>query len=752
MNYVSHPLPILDGPEKVTGKLRFTADMKIADLLQTKLVLSCRPHARVMRVATEQAEAISGVVAIFWHDNTPQHRYNSSIWYEGQGALDDERMFPPVVRHIGDRVAAVVAESMEIAERAAKLIVVEYADLPAVFDPEESLTLCGPVIDEAGEPTFNNPIDDLSFVRGDTAAAFASADIIVESRITTPKTHHCAIETHACIAMPEPDGRILILSPCQSIFAVQAVTAKALNMPADAIRVIKTPIGGSFGGKAEPILDPLCTFFAQRLKRPVMIRYGRQETCIATRMRSRVIGRIRTALRGDGRILGRETETLVDVGAYCTGGNYLPGSMLQRLVRLYEVDNENYRGRVVYTNTTPTGAFRGYGSPQIHTIAEINLDFAARKLKLDPVELRLKNLVRPGSIEPYTQLDVGNARIRDCVKLGVKRFHWNEHRSRFHQSGRKRVGVGMACAAHINGCFPGFHEATTATLRLKPDNRIDLVCALHDLGCGANTTLAQIAAEVLTIPPSQIDICPADTDICSYELGTRASRMTYICGEAIRLAAEALKARILNEAGLLLNCAVGDIILEAGQLRRSYGPRETLSLAALAAQLGAQGDMLPEVTETYRASANPSSYAAHFAGVEVDTLTGLVRVRDYLAVHDIGRAINPMLVEGQIHGGVQIGIGYALYEDVDIDLKTGHMRGDRFSRYHLANAPEMPPVDILLVEKGEPTGPFGAKAVGEIATIPVAAAVVNAVNHALGTSLSDLPLTPDRIIAALEGL
>ena len=752
MNYVSHPLPMLDGPEKVTGTLRFTADMKIAGLLHTKLVLSSRPHARVMRVATEPAEAISGVIAIFWHANTPQNRYNSSIWYEGQEALDDERMFPPVVRHIGDRVAAVVAESMEIAERAAKLIVVEYADLPAVFDPEESLAQCGPVIDETGEPTFSNPIDDLSFGCGDTAAAFASADIIVESRITTPKTHHCAIETHACIAMPEPGGRILILSPCQSIFAVQVVTAKALNMPADAIRVIKTPIGGSFGGKAEPILDPLCAFFAQRLKRPVLIRYGRQETCIATRMRSQVIGRIRTALRGDGRILGREAETLVDVGAYCTGGNYLPGSMLQRLVRLYEVDNENYRGRAVYTNTTPTGAFRGYGSPQIHTIAEINLDFAARKLKLDPAQLRLKNLVRPGSIEPYTRLDVGNARIRDCVKLGVKRFHWNEHRSRLPQSGRKRIGVGMACAAHINGCFPGFHEATTATLRLKPDNRIDLVCALHDLGCGANTTLAQIAAEVLTIPPSQIDICAADTDTCSYELGTRASRMTYICGEAIRVAAEALKARILNEAGLLLNCAVGDIILEAGQLRRSYGPRETLSLAALAAQLRAKGDMLPEVTETYRAAANPSSYAAHFAGVEVDTLTGLVCVRDYLAVHDIGRAINPMLVEGQIHGGVQIGIGYALYEDVDIDLKTGHMRGDRFSRYHLANAPEMPPVDILLVEKGEPTGPFGAKAVGEITTIPVAAAVVNAVNHALGTSLSDLPLTPDRIIAALEEL
>jgi CO/xanthine dehydrogenase Mo-binding subunit len=749
MNYVGSRQPLLDGAEKVTGALRFTADMKIHGLLHTKLVLSERPHARLLSVDAAAALALPGVAAVFWHGNTPHHRYNSAIWFEGQEALADEEMFPETVRHVGDRVAAVVAETLEIATRAARLIRVTYEDLPSIFDPRQALGFAGPTTDAEGVPTFRNPIAEETFNLSDADSAFAAAEVVVETRVATPKTHHGAIETHVCIAVPQDDGRTLIYSPCQSIFAVQVVVARALGLkPAD-FRVIKTPIGGSFGGKAEPILDPLCAFFARSLKRPVAITLGRQETCVATRMRSRVIGTMRTALRRDGTILARDTETLADVGAYCTGGNYLPGSMLQRLVRLYDVQAERYRGRAVYTNTPPTGAFRGYGSPQIHTIAEINLDQAARALAMDPVELRLRNIVRPYAIEPWQGLDVGNAGIGDCLEQGALRFEWKERRTAARHEGRKRVGVGMACAAHINGCFPGSDESSTVTMRLAPDGRVTVIGALHDLGCGANTTLSQIAAEVLNLAPAAFDITPSDTDATVYDLGTRASRMTYILGEAFRRAAALLGDDIRRAAALQLNCAANDVVLDNGTLRGSYGPGSAVTLAELTELMQDQGEPLPQVTTTYAATANPSSYAAHFCEVEVDTFTGRVRVRDYLAAHDVGRAINPMLVEGQIHGGVQTGIGYALYEDVEIDPATGVMKSDSFSRYHLVNAPEMPHVDVVLIENGEPTGPFGAKAVGEIATIPVAAAVVNAVNHALGTSLADLPLTPEKIVAAL---
>ncbi|MGD0642571.1 MAG: molybdopterin cofactor-binding domain-containing protein, partial [Roseiarcus sp.] len=742
--------PLIDGADKVSGALRFAADCTIAGALHAKLVLSPRPHARVLRVDATAALAAPGVLAVFSRANTPHNRYNSSVWAAGQQALEDEEMFPAVVRHVGDRVAAVVADSLAEAEAAARLIAVEYEDLPAILDPLVALADAGPTLGPDGAPTFKNPIAELSFAIGDVARAFAEADLVVESRVSTPKTHHCALETHVCAAVPQADGRIAIHTPCQSVFAVQIVAAKALGVPIDRLRVIKAPIGGSFGGKAEPILEPLAVFFAFALRRPVTIQYGRQETCVATRTRSSVIGTMRTAFRRDGRILGRETEILADVGAYCTGGDHLPTSMCQRLTRLYDVANEKYLGRAVTTNTPPAGAFRGYGSPQIHTIAEINLDLAARKLALDPVMLRLKNLVWPGAVEPFKGHEIGNARIRDCLAVGTRRFHWRRRRKDARRLGRKASGVGVACATHINGCYPDPDEATAATLALKPDGRIALTCAVHDLGCGAETTLLQIAAEVLTVPPSHFDLCLADTDVCAYDLGTRASRMTYIAGEAVRRSAELMKARILAEAARVMNCGAGDLILEDGALRRGYGPGETLALARLAALLDAQGAALPIAAETYRAVANPGSYAAHFAAVEVDVFTGRVRVSGYLAVHDVGRAINPMLVEGQIHGGVQMGIGYALYEDVEIDPRNGVMRGDRFSRYPVVNAPEMTDVDTLLIEKGEPTGPFGAKAIGEIATIPVAAAIVNAVNHALGSNLCELPLTPERIAAWLE--
>lgn len=750
MRHVGQPLPLIDGLAKAAGTLRYAGDHEFPGLLHAKLVLSTRPHARIVRVLTAAATAIPGVRRVFWHANTPHNRYNSAIWHTGQEALEDERMFPPVVRHVGDRVAAVVADSRALAEAAAGLIDVVYADLPACLEPEAALVRTGSPRGADGTPTFLNPLAEEAFSRGDPAGAFARADLVVETRAHTPKTHHCAIETHVCIAEPETGGRIRVLSPCQSVFAVRVVTARALGLPEDRLHVVKAPVGGSFGGKSEPILEPLCAFFAMVLERPVSIRLDRRETFLATRMRAGMTGHMRTALAADGRILARDTEALIDVGAYCTGGHFLPGSMAQRLVRLYDVPIERYRARAVYTNTPPSGAFRGYGSPQIHALAEINLDQAARRLGLDPVKLRLKNLVVPGASEPYEGQRLGNAQARACVQRGARHFDWARRWRTPQRRGRHRMGVGMACAAHINGCHPGFQEVTTATLRLQDDGSIALLCALHDLGCGAETALAQIAAEVLAVAPRRIVIDAADSDVHDYDLGTRASRMTYICGEAIRRAAVGLRTCLLDAAAPLLNCAPGDLSLDDEAVtRRGAAPRR-MPLAELAARIAAHGDELPVATETYSATSNPSSYAAHFAEVEVDTLTGRVRVTDYLAVHDIGRAINPLLVEGQIHGGVQIGIGYALFEDVDIDTTSGRMRGDSFARYHLANAPEMPPMEVLLVEKGEPGGPFGAKAVGEIATIPVAPAVVNAVNHALDAMLCELPLTPARIAAWLE--
>jgi len=747
MNFVGRRVPLVDGAAKAAGRLTFVADMQGTESLHGALVFSPHAHARIVTVDAAEALALDGVLGVHWHANTPANHYNSSIWHIDQEALADERMFPEIARHIGDRVAAIVAETEEIARHAAALVRVEYEALAPVLTPSAALRRIGPATGAEGEPTFDNPVAEERFAFGDPEGGFAAASMIVEVDVSTPRSHHCAIETHACRAAPQPDGRILVSTPCQSVFAVQAVVAQALGVPADRFRVVKTPIGGSFGGKAEPILEPLCAHFAMVYGRPVSLRFNRSETFVSTRTRSSVTATMTLGLRRDGRITARQTDIVVDIGAYSTGGNYLPGSMLQRLVRLYDVPAELYRGRAVYTNTPPTGAFRGYGSPQIHTVAEIALDIAAGRLGIDPVRIRARNLVAPGAIEPRGGLDLGNARARDCLQRGADAFGWTARRAIRQGTGRWRKGVGVACATHINGCYPAEDEETTATLHLLADGRVQLILALHDLGCGADTTIAQIAAESLGVEPAAIDIVAADTDTCPYDLGTRASRMTYICGEAVRKASSALADRIRNDAVLDLNAAAGDLVLSSASVWRGDGA--SLALSDLAARLVRRGVDLPSATRTHRATANPGSYAAHFAAVEVDTWTGSVRVCDYVAAHDVGRAVNPMLVEGQIHGGIQIGIGYALYEDVAIDPRDGRMRGDSFSRYVLANAPEMPPMRVLLVEEGEPTGPYGAKAVGEIATIPVAAAVVNAVNHALGTELATLPLSQERILEAL---
>jgi len=736
MKQVGHRVALLDGLAKASGSLRFTADLLAdpanAGLLHGALVLSPRAHADVLAVDAAAALAMPGVAAVYWHANTPSIRYNSAIWLAGQQAPCDEVMLAATARHIGDRVALVLAESEAQARRAAAQVRVSYADLPPVLD----------MADEAAPQ-----VAEASFAHGDIAAGFAAAAAVVETRVTTSRSAHAAIEPHICLARPEPDARVLILTPCQSVFAVQAVVARALDLPPDRIRVRKTAIGGSFGGKAEPILDPLCAFAALALNRPVTICYDRREVFTATRSRAPMQGRMRIGLAADGRILARDTEVRVDVGAYVTGGHYLPGSMLQRLVRLYAVGAERYHGRAVTTNTLPGGAFRGYGSPQIHALAEIALDRAAGQLGLDPVAVRLCNIVAPGAHDPWQGLALGNAQGAACLERGAVAFDWQARRQAPRGHGRWRRGVGMASATHINGCFPGEDEATTATLRLLPDGRVELICALHDLGCGSDTTMAQIAAETLGLAAGAVVISPADSDTCRYDLGTRASRLTYICGEAVRRAGAALALAITAAAGLELNAAPAALVLAGGQVGTPGGA--ALTLAGLALRLATRGAALPEATETYTATANPGSYAAHFAAVEVDTLTGIVRVADYLAAHDLGRAINPMLVEGQICGGIQIGLGYALLEDVALDPASGRVRGDSFARYTLANAPEMPPIRVLLVEEGEPSGPFGAKAVGEIATVPVAPAIVNAVNHALGTALGDLPLTSARVLAAL---
>lgn len=744
--YVGQDFPIHDARGKATGDIKYTGDLRLDGMLAVKLLFSPLPHAKIKRIEAGKALALPGVVGVFTHENTPATAFNTQVWFLGQSAIADQRLFPGTVRYRGDQVAAVVAEDEQTAARAVKLLEVEYEPLPAVFDPEEALN--GNVqIHPGGSPFFTKEIKC-----GDAGRVMQEAAIVVEDRIETPKIHHAAMEPHAWIAYPDHTGKITVLTPCQILYSVRVLVATVLGLPFSKVRIIKANMGGSFGGKQEVTFEPLCAYLAQVTGKPVNLVLERQECIVSTRTRTRVIGYIRTAVDASGKILARETRTIADAGAYTSNGVAVSIAMGKKLFRLYRIENQSFTGLSVHTNTPVSGAARGYGSPQIHVIGEINIDHAACRLGMDPVEFRLKNLVYPYDLDLSGGPPLGNARIRDCVEKGAAEFNWSAKRNRPQDTGRFRRGVGMACATHVNGYYGAMQELVTMTLRMLEDGSMILNAALHELGTGTVMIMKQIIAEVLDIHPDKIEAPEGDTETSPYDIGAQASRTAHVCGACAKKVAEKVREMLQAEAAKIWGCSPEDIVMEAEYIWQQGKPLDKLSYGEMVCLIQKINCREIIATEQYNAQANPASFGAHFAEVEVDIYTGRVRVLDVVAVHDVGRAINPGFVRGQIHGGVQMGLGLALLEDLAIDPRTGKARADSLRKYHVFNAPEMPPVKVFLIEEGEDHGPYGAKSIGEIATIPIAPAVVNAVNHALGTNLTTLPLTPERITAALDQL
>lgn len=745
LKYVGSYVPIHDIREKVTGKVKYTGDMELTGMLHAKLVLSDIAHGIIKNIDTSRAEALDGVYGVFTCKNSPDNLYNSHKWIDGMDVLKDERIFSDKVRFFGDRIAAVVAADRETAERAARLIEVEYEELPVIIEPEQALLEEQVKIHAHGNKVFEKTLEC-----GDPDGMMKDAYLTVEDRIVTPKVHHGAMETHACLADVDINGNLTIWSPCQVVFQVQLIVAEALGIPQSKIRVIKTTMGGSFGGKGQPVLEPVCAFLSYTLKKPVKLVMDRTEAILGTRTRTKTIGKVRTAVDKEGKILARDINMLVDAGAYMTNGDALSMAMGKKTFRLYRINHQRYHAECVYTNTPIGGAARGYGSPQIHALTEINLDNVARRLGMDPVELRLKNLVHPFDKDPAGGPELGNARIIDCVIKGAEAFNWQEKYRRPKVKGRYVRGVGMACCAHGNGYFGAYPDFITMYLRITGDGQAVLKGAIHDMGCGTNTTMMQIVAETLDMDISNVIVPEADTLVSPFDsAGTQASRVTFVCGGAAMKVAQLVKDKMSRYGAKLLECAVEDIVMSGGFLWKRQAEGHKLSYGEAATLIQKKFSDEAGETITYQSPGNPASYGANFAEVEVDVETGMVKVLDVLAVYDIGRAINSGFVTGQVQGAVQMGLGMALSEEFIFDNK-GRVASGRFSRYHVINAPDMPEVRVLLIEEGEENGPFGAKSIGESATVPTAPAVINAINNALDISLDVLPAIPERIMAKLK--
>ncbi|MGM0438301.1 MAG: xanthine dehydrogenase family protein molybdopterin-binding subunit [Bacillota bacterium] len=742
--YVGKNVTFSDMDEKVTGKMKYVGDNQGEDLLHVKLVLSEVARGEIKNIKTEKAKKIDGVVKIYTAQNTTDRRFNAFHWYQGKKSLEDERILSDEARFYGDRIAAVVAESKEAAKKAAKLIEVEYNELKPYLDPEE-------VQEEKPELNiYDNPFADFEFSYGEPEKAFEKDLRIFEDKVKTPKVHHAAMENHSCLAYPTEDGRLTVLSPCQLLFAVRLVVAKIVDKNLNQVRVKKTNMGGSFGSKQETFLEPLVAYIANDLKRPVLLKFNRRENILATRVRSNTVGKIKTAVDENGKIVARDIDMLVDAGAYVSNGKILIPAMGKKISRLYKIPHQRFKGEAVYTNTLIGGPCRGFGSPQIHTLIELNIDRIAKKLAKDRVEFRMDNLIDPYDDDPMGGPNLGNAQIKKALRKGAEAFNWKEKSEKKDSQNDKerfKKGIGLATVTHVNGYFGAYQDFSGINMRIYEDGSVLIDAALHDLGTGIKTTMAQIAAEVLEIDPGQITVLEGDTDRSPYDIGCQASRSTFVIGNAVKETAEKLKKKLINEIRKLADFSKEtEVVLKDGKI---YVDKKEKSFKDIAKKIQIENQTELFVNHVFQSKGNPASLAAHFAEVEVDTYTGLVEVTEYVASHDVGQAINPSSVKNQIYGGVQMGVGMALMEEIEYD-ENGIPENPSFSNYHLVNAPDMPDVDVILVEEGGDKGPYGAKSIGEIATVPVAAAVVNAVNDALETEFSDLPLTPARIIEGLN--
>ncbi len=741
--YVGKSVLRNDGFEKVTGQMAYTGDTEMAGLLHAFLVISQQAHARITEIDVSGAYGVPGVVRVYTARDVPETLYSAHNWLMDMREIEDEPLLTMTPKHYGDRIAFVVAESHEAARIAAGRIKVTYAPLPAVLDIDSALDPGSPAIHGYGNVPF-----DVVKAYEDFDAVARTADHLIEDTIETPSQHHGAIENHVCLAYME-EGVLTLKTPCQITFQVQMLLSRITGLPHARVRVVKMITGGSFGGKSQPVLEPLCGYLAFDLKRPVLMHMDREQSIVSSRRRNSVKGKVTLAVSAEGRILGRDLDIVTNTGAYFSNGSAVSMAMLKKSVRLYRMESQRYRARAVITNTPVGGAARGYGSPQIHAVTEINIENAAHALGMDPLDFRLKNIVSSGDTDPLGGPPLGNVQIEACLREGAERFGWREKIARNPGTGRYRVGVGMAAIVHGNGYFGGFPEFTAVQMTLLPDGGILVNSALHDLGCGTLTIAAQIVAEALGVHIDKVRVLEADTLRSPYDpTGTQACRVTFVCGEALRLGAEALKAKILSRGAEVLQVSAETLSIQGDALCGTSGTVR-MTLEDLAARNHRDHWETLSVNYEYKATANPGSYGANFVEVAVDTWTGLVEVRQIVAAHDIGQAINPEFVRGQIYGGIQMNLGYALSEEITLN-PDGTVKSRGFSKYHVINAPAMPPVEVILIQAGEPGGPYGAKSIGESSSVATAPAVINAINHALGTRISVLPATPERIIAALS--
>jgi CO/xanthine dehydrogenase Mo-binding subunit len=746
---IGRSIPRVDGRQKVAGLTRFTADLTLPGMLHARLVLSPHPHARVTRVSADRARAVPGVVGAFTGRDLPIATPDPGNRSRAPLALDE-------VLFNGHPVVAVVAETEAIAEDAAELVEVEYEELPAVTDvfaamrPDAPRVRKGGGPDDAelamhgaeqggkdtGEKTSANVASTVRFARGDVDGAFRASDAVIERTYRTSIVHQGYLEPRAAIAAVDALGHLTVWTSVQALFFARSEVAGALGVPEHQVRVVAMPVGGGFGGKFV-LLEPLAAALAVATKRPVSVVMSRREEFLATTPAPSAVCEIATGARRDGRLTALRARMIFDAGAYGGAPVSIAGLLLGGYYRFEAID---IRGYDVLTHKPGAGAYRAPGAVQASFAIESQIDELARAIGVDPLELRLRNAVEEGDPMPNDR-PWPRIGLRQCLETLRER-----RRAPAPTPNGVRRGRGVAIGGWVGGVEP-----SSAVCRLNKDGSLSVVIGSVDLS-GTNTGFAQIAAEAFGLPLDAVQVVNADSDAAPYAGASGGSKITYTVGAAIKRAAEDARLQVLRIAASELEAAPEDLEIVERAVRVRGMPDRALpipKIASLSMQFGAKYEPVYGRGSVATVARAPG-FAVHAAEVEVEPDTGRVTVVDQVVVQDVGRALNPAAIDGQIRGAVAQGVGWALMERMAYD-DSGRLQSATLMDYALPKVNQVPDVETVLVEIPSDHGPFGAKGVGEPPVVGAAAAIANAVADAIGHRFTDLPITPADVAAAVNG-
>jgi len=740
----------VDAVAKVTGRARYTDDFFIPGTLVAKYLRSTIAHGRVKKIETRRAERLPGVEAIFTYADVPRNKFATA---GHPYALDpshkdvaDRLLLTQDVRYWGDEIAVVVAENNIVLQEALKLIEVEYEEYEPLVEPAAAMAKDAREI-HAGS---KNLIGESKYAVGENIEdALANADVVLQSAYRTQMTQHCHIENHIAYAYMDDLEHIVVVSSTQIPHIVRRIVGEALGLPWGRIRVIKPYVGGGFGAKQDVVLEPMVAFLTLQLGgRPVKMDLPREECMIGTRIRHPFDVKLRAGVMQDGTLVALDIEAVSNSGAYASHGHSVAGAAGAKSRLLYPRAAISFHAKTIYTNIPAAGAMRAYGAPQMIFALDCMIEEAARRIGMDPVEFRLKNVARQGDVDPMTGERFESCGLVECLKKGKALIDWDAKRAAWpkQQSGPVRRGLGLACFSYATGTYPVCTEISGARIILNQDGSIHIQVGATEIGQGSDTVVAQMAAETIGIPFEQVHVVSTqDTDVAPFDTGAYASRQAYVTSNAVFRAATQLKAKILEHAGRMSGIPSDQLeISNAKIIHRDDPARKNMPLTkvALDAYYDKQrgGQLTADVS--YKTRTNAPTFGCTFVEIEVDVPLCRVIIKEIFNVHDSGVILHPVMAKGQVHGGVAMGIAAGLYEEMLIDGETGYIYNNNFLDYKIPTPVDVPDIGCEFVEISEPTSGYGNKSLGEPPIISPPPAIRNAIWDATGVCINELPMTP----------